>query len=180
MTKKNQKVIFSETTLVELSNLVETWKVSEKSSHDTFAKQLTDKKSIHFKMINLYSILMDEAKAKDISSSNKHLWDNTAFHGPALKDYRAFLAIMYKESKAFREMIVKEESTGWNGALSTWKRLNKKDAKPKTWQQELDALLSRHEVPLADVLTYLSAKAQEQLPTEKPADVVPLKATGTQ
>ena len=141
--------------------------------------ELADKESIHFRMIDLYSVLMDEAKAKEISSSNKHLWDNTAFHGPALKDYRSFLSIMHKESKSFREMIVKEESTSWNSALTTWKRLNKKETMPKTWQQELDALLSRHEVPLADVLSYLSDKAQEQLPDEKPSDVIPLKSTGT-
>ena len=169
MTKAN-KFTFSENTIQEISTFVEEFAAIEKTTHEQFLKAFT--KGLHLKGRNVYHMARSEMEDQDVSLSDNTIWAGTALEGKAKADYRSFLALDYKEGKAFEKFIIDEEITSWNAALTAWKRANKAtDKAPKSWQDLLTALIATHSTAqenpctprlAADVCVRLAEEAEAQ------------------
>ena len=142
MTKSN-KFSFSENTIQEIGTFVAQFAAIEKTTHGQFLEAFT--KGIHLKGRKVYGMARSEMEDSDVSLSDNTIWANTALEGKAKADYRSFLALDYKEGKAFEKFIIEQEITSWNAALTAWKRANKAtDKAPKSWQDLIIALIATH------------------------------------
>ena len=168
MAKRTQvENIFSETTLVEMSQFIEKFNAHGAKLKSDFINDFDN--GIHNEGFKVYRLLRSEIEAAGTSLKNNKIWSGTPFDGKALKDYRAFLSIEFSNRTEFRKLIEERHVTDWASALTTWKTANNNQAEPQTppdaatWQSALDDVASKwvsDKVTLDDLSEYLLAKAE--------------------
>ena len=159
--------IFSETTLVEMSQFIEKFNAHGTKLKADFINDFDN--GIHNEGFKVYRLLRSEIEAAGTSLKNNTVWKGTPFDGKALKDYRAFLSIEFSNRTEFRKLIGERHVTDWASALTTWKTANNgNQAEPQTppvaatWQDALDEVVSKwasDDVTLEDLSEYLLSKA---------------------
>ena len=168
MAKRTQVAnIFSETTLVEMSQFIEKFNAHGAKLKSDFINDFDN--GIHNEGFKVYRLLRSEIEAAGTSLKNNTVWKGTPFDGKALKDYRAFLSIEFSNRTEFRKLIGERHVTDWASALTTWKTANNGNQAepqtppvPATWQDALDEVASKwvsDNVTLEDLSEYLLSKA---------------------